>query len=98
MQNTEEPKTQKHSPTLNTVLMVEEVLKGTRDAVVTMPELKRRLPRKVNHNTLKAVLEYLEEKGLIKVTLHGIAWQHERKEEEAEKRTEEARKPFSGVA
>ena len=47
-----------HTPTLNTILMVEEALKNTNESV-TIAELKRKLPRQVNHNTLKVILEYL---------------------------------------
>ena len=49
-----------HSPTLNTVIMVENTLKNMNESVIKIAELKRRLPRQVNHNTLKVILEYLE--------------------------------------
>lgn len=65
-----------HSPTLNTVLMVEETLEKMDESVITVAELKRRLPKQVNHNTLKLILEYLEESNKIAVTLRGITWIH----------------------
>ncbi len=65
-----------HSPTLNTVLMVEDTLKNMDESVITVAELKRKLPRKVNHNTLKAILEYLERSNKILVTMRGITWIH----------------------
>ena len=65
-----------HSPTLNTVLMVEEILKAMDESVITIPELKQRLPRQVNHNTLIVILGYLEESGKIAVTLKGLTWIH----------------------
>jgi len=65
-----------HSPTLNTVLMVEGVLKGMEESVITVAELKRRLPKQVNHNTLKIILEYLELSNKIAVTMRGITWIH----------------------
>jgi hypothetical protein len=65
-----------HSPTLNTVMMVEEVLKNCKDSVITIAELKRRLPRQVNHTTLKMILEYLEDSNKIAVSLRGITWIH----------------------
>ena len=65
---------ERHSPTLNTVIMVEEVIKGSKGSVITIPEIKRKLPRQVNHLTLKVILEYLEESGKIIVTLKGITW------------------------
>lgn len=64
-----------HTPTLNTVLMVEETLKNMNESV-TIAELKRKLPRQVNHNTLKLILEYLEKSNKISVSLKGIAWMH----------------------
>jgi len=65
-----------HSPTLNTVLMVENILTNMDESVITIAELKRRLPKQVNHNTLKIILEYLEESNKIAVSLRGITWIH----------------------
>ena len=65
-----------HAPTLNTVLMVEDTLKNMNESVVTVAELKRKLPKQVNHNTLKVILEYLEESNKILVTMKGITWIH----------------------
>ncbi|QQG38713.1 MAG: hypothetical protein HYS32_03870 [Candidatus Woesearchaeota archaeon] len=65
-----------HSPTLNTVLMVEEVLKNMNESVITIAELKRKLPKQVNHNTLMITLDYLEKSNKIAVTLKGITWIH----------------------
>ena len=65
-----------HSPTLNTVLMVEETLKNMDESVITIAELKRKLPKQVNHNTLKVILEYLEESNKIAVSIKGITWIH----------------------
>lgn len=62
-----------HSPTLNTVLMVEETLEKAGEPL-TLAELKRRLPRKVMHSTLVAVLGYLQESGKILITTKGIVW------------------------
>jgi len=65
-----------HSPTLNTVLMVEDVLKNMNESVITTAELKRKLPKQVNHNTLIVILDYLEKSNKIAVTLKGITWIH----------------------
>lgn len=65
-----------HSPTLNTVLMVEDTLKNMNESVITIAELKRSLPRQVNHNTLKTILEYLELSNKIIITIRGITWVH----------------------
>ena len=63
-----------HSPTLNTVLMVEEVLKNMEESLITVADLKRLLPKQINHNTLKTILIYLEESNKIAVTMKGITW------------------------
>jgi len=65
-----------HSPTLNTVLMVENILTNMDKSVITIAELKRGLPKQINHNTLKIILEYLEESNKIAVSLKGITWIH----------------------
>ena len=66
----------RHWPTLNTVIMVENVLKNVDESVISIAELKRKLPRQVNHNTLMLILRYLEESNKILVTLKGITWIH----------------------
>jgi len=48
-----------HSPTLSTVFMVEETLKNA-ESIITTAELKRRLPKKVMHQTLIQILDYLQ--------------------------------------
>ena len=65
-----------HSPTLNTVLMVEKTLKNMDKSVVTIAQLKKMLPKQINHNTLKVILTYLEYSNKIAVTLNGITWIH----------------------
>lgn len=63
-----------HWPTLNTVIMVEETLKKINESVISVAELKRKLPRQVNHITLMVILQYLERSNKIAVTLRGITW------------------------
>ena len=58
---------EQRSPTLNTVLMVEEALMKA-DGVITVAELKRRLPKQVMHQTLMKVIDYLDYSG--KITFH----------------------------
>ena len=70
----QEAKNQIHWPTLNTVLMVEDTIINSDDSVISVAELKRKLPRQVNHNTLILILEYLEISGKIAVGLKGITW------------------------
>ncbi len=65
-----------HAPTLNTVYMVEETLKKSPESTISVAELKRQLPKQVNHQALKAILTYLEESNKIAVSLKGITWIH----------------------
>ncbi|MDD9954314.1 MAG: hypothetical protein OXR66_08340 [Candidatus Woesearchaeota archaeon] len=59
--------TVQRSPTLNTVLMVEETLQ-TIDGVTTIAALKKELPKQVMHQTLVIILDYLAFSG--KITMH----------------------------
>ena len=63
----------KHSPNLNTVLMVENTLKEAGE-LIALAELKRRLPRKVMHQTLLQILDYLQVSGKIIIGTKGILW------------------------
>ena len=65
-----------HSPTLNTVLMVEDTLKKMDNSIVSIAQLKRSLSKQVNHNTLNIILQYLVDSNKIAVTLKGITWIH----------------------
>ena len=62
-----------HSPNLNTILMVEKVLKDSGE-LVTVAELKRILPKKIMHNTLIKILDYLHLSGKIIIGTKGILW------------------------
>jgi len=66
----------RHSPTLNTVIMVEGAIKNSNESTLTVAELKRQLPKQVNHNTLILILHYLEESNKIMVGMKGITWIH----------------------
>ena len=65
-----------HSPTLNTVLMVEDTLKNINESVITVAQLKKILPKQVNHRVLMIILAYLEQSNKIAVSLKGITWIH----------------------
>ena len=65
-----------HSPTLNTVLMVEQTLMNMDKSVFTVADIKKKLPKQVNHRTLMIILTYLEECNKILVTIKGITWIH----------------------
>jgi hypothetical protein len=67
-----------HSPTLNTVIMVENTLQGMDDSVVKVADLKKALPKQVNHSTLMNILEYLEESNKIAVGVRGVTWIYNR--------------------
>jgi len=62
-----------HSPTLSTVIMVEDVLRE-HDGPVTLEGLKRTLPKKVMDQSLRMILAYLENKGSILIGPKGISW------------------------
>lgn len=66
----------KTAPNLNTVIMVENTLKSMNKSIVKISELKKALPKQVNHNTLITILEYLEESNKIAVSIKGISWIH----------------------
>ena len=53
--------------------MVEDVLKNIGE-VISIAELKRRLPRKVMHQTLLQILDYLQFSGKIIIGTKGILW------------------------
>jgi len=65
---------QVHWPTLNTIIMVEDTLKNSKEKIISVADLKKELPRQVNHITLMVILEYLEKSKKIDVTLKGITW------------------------
>jgi hypothetical protein len=54
--------------------MVEETLRNIKDSMITTADLKKKLPKQINHNTLKVILEYLEESNKIAVSIKGITW------------------------
>ena len=67
---------EKYSPTLNTIKMVEKALQEMPDSVIKVSVLKRLLPKQINHNTLKNILEYLQESNKIFIGVKGIVWIH----------------------
>lgn len=61
-------------PNLNTILMVEDVLKKHRDIPMKISELKKYLPKQIMHPTLKIILTYLWKSGKIIYGPKGIQW------------------------
>ena len=64
----------KRYPNLNTVLMVETFLKKHSDMPMKISDIKKKLPRKVMHETLKLILEYLWKSGKIIYGPRGMQW------------------------
>ena len=64
---------EQRSPTLNTVLMVEDTLSKA-DGIMSIGQLKRVLPKQVMHQTLMAVIDYLEYSGKIVVHDDKVLW------------------------
>ncbi|MEX2017330.1 MAG: hypothetical protein WD876_02555 [Candidatus Pacearchaeota archaeon] len=64
----------KRYPNLSTVFMVEGFLKKNRDTPIKISEMKKRLPKKIMHQTLIIILEYLWRSGKIIYGPKGIQW------------------------
>jgi hypothetical protein len=64
-----------HYPNLKTVLMVEDMLKKS-NALLTREKIKQNLKKKMMHQTLNVILEYLEKDGKIIDGRKGILWVH----------------------
>ena len=62
-----------HYPSLKTVLMVEDTLKKANN-LLTREGLKKKLRKKVMHQTLNVILQYLEDSGKILDGRKGILW------------------------
>jgi len=62
-----------HWPTLGTVLMVEHSLKE-KGELIKISELKKILPKKIMHQTLMLILDYLQASGKIIIGTKGILW------------------------
>lgn len=63
-----------HAPNLDTILMVEKAIKGS-DAYPTRMQLWKSLPKKMQYQTFKTILNYLEASAKIMLDEHGhIIW------------------------
>jgi archaellum biogenesis ATPase FlaH len=62
-----------HSPQLDTILMVERAIKNAKD-YPTRTELWRSLPRKMQYQTFKIILDYLEASNKIVFNGKTIVW------------------------
>ena len=61
-------------PNLNTVLMVEDFLRKHRDIPMKISVIKKKLPKKIMHQTLMIIFEYLWRSGKIIYGPKGIQW------------------------
>ena len=61
-------------PNLSTVLMVEKILIKHRDEPLKISQLKKKLPKKIMHQTLGVILEYLFRSGKIIYGPKGFQW------------------------
>ena len=64
----------KRYPNLTTVFMVEDFLKDHRDMPIKISEIKKKLPRKIMHQTLIIIMEYLWRSGKIIYGPRGVQW------------------------
>lgn len=62
-----------HYPTLKTMLMVEDALKKS-ELPLKREDLKKKLKKKMMHQTLNLILKYFEEKNMILDSHKGIIW------------------------
>jgi len=62
-----------HEPKLDTILMVERALKEAKEYPTRM-ELWKALPRKIQYQTFKRILEYLEASSKISFNGKNIIW------------------------
>jgi len=69
-----------HSPTLNTISMVETALKKQRQPT-TIAKLKKLLPKKVMHNTLLQIIDYLQLSKKIAIGTKGVLWTFDEQKE-----------------
>jgi hypothetical protein len=64
------------SPRLETIKMVEKTLSEAEKYTLTLAQLKKRLPKKINHNTLKEIIRYLDQINHVFIDIDGITYIH----------------------
>ena len=62
-----------HEPQLDTILMVEKAIKEAKNYPTRM-NLWRALPKKIQYQTFKRILDYLESSNKIMFNSHEIVW------------------------
>ena len=63
-----------HDFRVSTMDMVENTLKNMNESLITIANLKKTLPKQVNHNTLLDILDRLQENNRIYVSAKGITY------------------------
>ena len=61
-------------PTLGDVLLVEETIQDCDESIVSLSQLKKLLQGKITQNTLRNILDYLDEKNRITTSPKGVTW------------------------
>lgn len=61
-------------PTLGEVLLVEEIIQDCNESIVSLSQLKKLLHGKIAQNTLRSILNYLDEKNKIAISPKGVTW------------------------
>jgi hypothetical protein len=74
MTNTKKELDLEKLPTLGDVLLVEETIQDCDESIVTLSQLKKLLHGKITQNTLRNILNYLDEKNRIATSPKGITW------------------------
>ncbi|HLE45903.1 MAG TPA: hypothetical protein VI915_02795 [Thermoplasmata archaeon] len=67
------PKLHRKGPTLETLHMVESVLRNS-DAPLSLNKIKSLLPRKVMHSTLREAIEHYRRLGCVTEGSKGVLW------------------------
>jgi hypothetical protein len=62
------------SLTHNAILLVENALQNCPNSVMTISELKKALPKQIDHKILMKILEHLENGNKIVIGRKGITW------------------------
>ena len=67
------PKLERQGPTLETLHMVERLLRSA-ERPMSLNEIKSRLPRKVMHQTLRQAIEHYKRLGCVAEGSKGVMW------------------------